>query len=139
MDLDIISHLQMHTLNSPGYFFRTKLETHNAVIQFITLAEKQTNSDLKIIQPDGDVEFKPLKDYFQKRRILHRTWPHIFEQNDTVERKHRNIVETSLTLLAHDSLPMKFRPDAFATSAYHINRLPTKVLKHKIPAEVLLM
>lgn len=80
----------------------------------------------------------PLKQYFQNRGITHRmTCPHTSEQNGLVERKHRHIVETGLTLLAHASMLLKFWPDAFATTVYLINRLPTKVLKFSNRLELL--
>lgn len=90
------------------------------------------------MQTDGGTEFKPLKDYFQKRGIQHRiTCPHTSEQNGLVERKHRHIVETGLTLLAQASLPMKFWPDSFDTVVYLINKLNTRILNFKSPAEIL--
>lgn len=79
-----------------------------------------------------------MKEYFQNREIIHIiTCPHTSEQNGLAERKHMHIVETELTLLAQGSLPMKLWPDAFTTSAYLINKLPTKVLGCKSPIEVL--
>ena len=54
-----------------------------------------------------------------------------------MERKHRHVVETSLTLLSHSSLPHHFWVDAFETACYLINRLPTPVLNNKSPFELL--
>lgn len=42
-----------------------------------------------------------------------------------------------MTLLAQASLPLKFWPDAFSTTVYLINRLPTKALKLRCPMEVM--
>lgn len=64
--------------------------------------------------------------------ILYRsTCPYTLEQNGLIERKHRQIVETDLALLAQPSLPLKFWSDAFSTTVYLINRLLTKVLNSK--------
>ena len=54
------------------------------------------------------------------------------------ERKHRHIVETGLTLLAHASAPFRFWSDAFSTACFLINRLPTQLLGMKTPLELLL-
>lgn len=105
------------------YFLKSISETCAAITQFIIQAEKQTEQHVKKIQTNGGVEFKPLKEFFNKHGILHRiTCPHTSEHNGLVERKHRQIVETGLTLLAQAGLPLKFWPDVFSTSVYLINR-----------------
>ena len=43
----------------------------------------------------------------------------------------RHIVEMGLTLLAQASMPLKFQEQAFETTVYLINRLPTLVLKNR--------
>jgi histone deacetylase 1/2 len=64
--------------------------------------------------------------------------PHTHQQNGVAERKHRHIVETGLTLLAHDSVPFCYWSDAFTTACFLINRLPTRLLHMKTPLELLL-
>ena len=49
----------------------------------------------------------------------------------------RHLVETCLTLLANASLPLTFWDEAFRTSVYLINRLPTPKLSGKSPIELL--
>lgn len=63
--------------------------------------------------------------------------PHTSEQNGRAERKHRHIVETGLTLLAHGSLPLCYWWDAFQTAAHIINGLPTPTLRGKSPMQIL--
>ena len=64
--------------------------------------------------------------------------PHTHQQNGIAERKHRHIVETGLTLLAHASVPLQFWSDAFTTACFLINRLPTRVIDMQNPLERLL-
>lgn len=52
-----------------------------------------------------------------------------------MERKHRHVVETGLTLLAQSSLPLKYWAYAFSSAVYLINRLPTDDLKQQTPHE----
>jgi hypothetical protein len=47
-----------------------------------------------------------------------------------------NIIEVGISLLAHASMPLKYRDEAFLATTYLINRLPTKVLDFS-PLEVL--
>lgn len=58
---------------------------------------------------------------------------HTSEQNVLIEKKHRHLVDTGLTLLAQASLLLKFWPDSSNTVVHLINRLHTKVLKGIIP------
>lgn len=50
-----------------------------------------------------------------------------------VERKHRHIIETGLTLLHNAVVPIHFWAHAFQTATYLINRLPTSVLGNNTP------
>uniref|UniRef100_A0A2N9GPU0 Integrase catalytic domain-containing protein n=1 Tax=Fagus sylvatica TaxID=28930 RepID=A0A2N9GPU0_FAGSY len=60
---------------------------------------------IKAIQTDWGGEFRKLNPFFAKCGIAHRlSYPHHHKQNGFVERKHRHIVDTSLTLLAAASM-----------------------------------
>lgn len=98
------------------------------------MAELQYNSKLKSFQTDGGTEFKPLTNFLASQGVVHRlTCPYTHHQNGSVERKHRHVVETGLTLLAHSHLPMQYWDYAFCTAVYLINRMPTSVLHAKSP------
>jgi hypothetical protein len=53
------------------------------------------------------------------------------------EFKHRHNVEVGLSFLAHASMPLKFWDEAFVTTTYLINRLPTKILNGRSPLQCL--
>lgn len=55
------------------------------------------------------------------------------QQNGSAERKHRHIVEVGLSLLAHASMSLKFWDEAFLTTVFLINRLPSKVIGNDTP------
>jgi histone deacetylase 1/2 len=63
--------------------------------------------------------------------------PHAHQQNGPAEHKHRYIVEVGLSLLAYASMPLKYWDEAFLTTVYLINRLPSKVIQSKTPMECL--
>ena len=54
-----------------------------------------------------------------------------------MERKHRHIVGTRLSLLAYSHLPSTYWVEAFFTTIYLINRLPTPILKLSTPYTLL--
>ena len=100
---------------------------------------KQFTNSVKIIQSDGGGEFvnTVLQTHFAANGIIHRlSCPGTPEQNGLAERRHRHIVETSLTLLAHASVPVKYWTAAFNTAVFLINRLPSSVLDHMSPHEL---
>lgn len=111
------------------YFLKHKSEAFCAFKQFYKLIETQFNSKLKVLQTNGGGEFRPFTKFLNDLGILHRfTCPHTSHQNGTVERKHRQIVETGLTLLAHASVPYKYWDHSFSTAVHLINILPTVAL-----------
>jgi hypothetical protein len=59
--------------------------------------------------------------------------PHAHQQTDPAERKHRHLVEVDLALLTHAAMPLKFWDEAVATTAYLINRTPSKLLDISTP------
>jgi histone deacetylase 1/2 len=71
---------------------------------FKTLVKRQFSLKIKFVQIDWGSGYCKLNKFFQTIGIHHRLiCPHTHEQNGTVERRHRYIVETGLTLLAHCS------------------------------------
>jgi histone deacetylase 1/2 len=107
--------------------------------QFQALVERQFSLKIKSVQTDWGGEYRKLNTYFKTIGIQHRViCPHTHEQNGMVERRHRHIVETGLTLLGQCKAPLKYWSYDFESSVYLINRMPTAVLNHKTPFECLL-
>lgn len=83
-------------------------------------------------------ELKTFKPFLRRKWIILReSCPYLHEQNGKVERKHRHIVETGLTLLAQAKMPLKFWQEAFSYAIYIINRVVSHVLNNKTPFELL--
>ena len=59
------------------------------------------------------------------------------QQNGVVERCHRHLIETGLTLLHDANLDLSYWPHAFHTASYFINRHPTPLLQNCSPYEYL--
>jgi len=53
------------------------------------------------------------------------------------ERKNRNLIETTRTLLIHGAVPSHFWGDAVLTACYLINRMPSSVLHNQVPHSIL--
>ncbi|KAL5756593.1 hypothetical protein ACOSQ2_021339 [Xanthoceras sorbifolium] len=92
---------------------------------------------LKCFQSNWGGDYRPLQPFLLSNGIEFRHHcPYTHQQNGMPERKHRHIIETGLTLLAHASMPLCFWWAAFDTVVYLINRLPTPSLSHKSPFEM---
>jgi hypothetical protein len=61
--------------------------------------------------------------------------PHVHQQNGSTKRKHRQIIDVGLSLLAYAIMPLKYWDEAFLTAVYLINRLPSRVIDSQTPVE----
>jgi hypothetical protein len=103
---------------------------------FQQLVERQFNRKILAVQTDWGGEYQSLNSFFKRVGISHHvSCPHAHQQNGSAERKHRHIVEVGLSLLAHASMPLKFWDEAFATTVFLINRLPSRVIQGQTPFE----
>lgn len=74
---------------------------------------------------------------FTTHGILHiMSYRHTSQQNDASERRHRQITEIGLALLANVSMLLKYQVDSFLTVVYLMNMLPTPLFNFKSPLEV---
>ena len=121
------------------YLIKRKSDVFDVFIHFQAHVERLLKHKIIHVQSDWGGEYHNLNSFFNKLGISHRvSCPHTHQQNGAAERKHRHLVETGLTLLAHASVPFRFWSDAFSTAFFLINRTPTRVLNMKTPIEVLL-
>ncbi|GAU41870.1 hypothetical protein TSUD_366180 [Trifolium subterraneum] len=121
------------------YPLKLKSETLTKFTHFKSMVELEFGCKIKVVQTNGGGEFRPFTKFLTELGVIHRlTCPHTHHQNGLVERKHRHLVETGLTLLSQANIPLKFWDHAFITAAFLINRLPTPVLNNKSPYYALL-
>jgi Reverse transcriptase (RNA-dependent DNA polymerase)/GAG-pre-integrase domain len=103
--------------------------------------ENLLSCTIKTIQCDGGTEFSPIRSQFPEISF-HISCPYTPEQNGLAERKHRHIVELSLAVMSHASIPLDYWDFIFESSLFVINRLPStptgrfslyELLFHKLP------
>jgi hypothetical protein len=112
----------------------------NTFKHFKATVENQLSKHIKFLRTDcgGEYTSNAFTDFCSTHGITHQfSCPHTPQQNGTVERKHRHIIESALTLLSHASLPITQWSYAVTTAIHLINRLPTPKLSHKSPWEKL--
>ena len=118
------------------YPMKVKSKAKAVFIKFHNFVERQINCKIKSMQTDWGGEFQSLLPLLDQLGVLFRhPCPHVHEQNGKVERKHRHVVETGLTLLAQAVMPLTYWWTAFSSAVYLINRLPTSTLHMVSPFE----
>ena len=109
-------------------------------VKFYFYVQTQFSCSVKILHSDGGGEYvsTQLQKFLISKGIVHqKSCPYTPEQNGLAERKHRHLIETTITLLQHAKLPASFWTYAVHTSVYLINRMPSVVLLNKSPYEIL--
>jgi hypothetical protein len=120
------------------YPMTKKSDAYNIFLKFQKYVERFFNTPIKSVQTDWGGEYRSISTFFTNCGVVHRvSCPHTHQQQGCIERKHRHIVETGLSLLSHAHMPLRYWDDAFQTACYLINRLPTQNLQHKSPFEKL--
>ncbi|GAA0167911.1 transmembrane signal receptor [Lithospermum erythrorhizon] len=109
------------------FLIAVKSDVFPTFLRFQKFVERQFSTKIKSVQSDWGGEYRSLNKYFQEIGIEHRlACPHTHHQMGRVERRHRHIVDTGLTLLAHAGLDFKYWQYAFDTAVFLINRpVPT--------------
>ncbi|KAK1414359.1 hypothetical protein QVD17_30103 [Tagetes erecta] len=119
------------------FHLKQKSDVYSTFKQFVYMVERQFNTKVKNVQTDWGGEFRNLSTYFNSIGITHRrSCPHTSEQNGIVERRHRHVVETGLSLLAESAVPRRFWHFAFDTAVYLINRMPSRSNSNTSPFEI---
>lgn len=120
------------------YPLKRKSDSFAAFLHFVTVVQTQFNNNIRSLQSDNGGEYVRIHQECHRLGITSRySCPYTSAQNGMAERKHRHVVETGLTLLAHASMPLTYWWDAFLAAAHLINCLPTSVLNGKSPVELL--
>lgn len=120
------------------YFLSAKSQVFDTFKKFKAMVETQFNCQIKQLQTDWGGEYRNVSTLLDHLGIIHReSCPHTQEQNGAAERRHRDIVEKGLALLAHASLPLAFWEYAFNTAVYLINRLISPILDFQSPYHLL--
>lgn len=100
--------------------------------------ERLLDCKIKTFQSNNGGEYIKFKKFLDYQHISHCfSCSRTPEQNGLAECLHRQIVETGLALFHTSSIPPTYWDDAFQTTCYLIDRLPSSVNPTKSPLEIL--
>jgi transposase InsO family protein len=89
------------------FLLKSKSEVLNTFKHFKATVENQFSKQIKFLRTDcgGEYTSNFFTEFCSTHGITHKfSCPHTLQQNGIVERKHRHIIESALTLLSHASL-----------------------------------
>lgn len=121
------------------YFLKQKSDVFENFKALINFAEKHCGHGIKILQTDNGTEFvnENMKKYMDGNGIRHRrSVPYTPEQNGSVEREMRTIVEAARSMLHMKDIKYALWAEAMNTAVYILNRTGTSTVKGKTPYEL---
>lgn len=102
------------------------------------MVKNQFGKTIKVLQSNNGGEYVKVHKLCAEIGIQSRySCPYTSTQNGRAKRKHRHIVETGLTLLPQASRPLSYWLDAFITTTFLINGLPSVLLNGKFALDLL--
>ena len=110
MGSNITSCLLIIILDLAG-FICFKSNAFAKFVHFNAMIENQFSSKIKIFRSNEGGEFtsNDFKTYLSQHGITyHLSYPYTPQQNGVVERKHKHIIETIVTLLSQASMPYSY-------------------------------
>nr|GEY90273.1 putative ribonuclease H-like domain-containing protein [Tanacetum cinerariifolium] len=154
LHMDLCGPIRVQTINGKKYilvimddysqftwvkFLRSKDETPEVVIKFITQIQVGLNKTVRYVRTDNGTEFvnHTMTEYYERISIFHqKSVPRTPQQNDVVERRNRTLVEAARTMLIFSKALMFLWAEAVATACYTQNRSLICTRHHKTPYEL---
>nr|GEY15890.1 reverse transcriptase domain-containing protein [Tanacetum cinerariifolium] len=154
LHMDLCDPIRVQTINGKKYilvivddysrftwvkFLRSKDETSEVVIKFITQIQVGLNKTVRYVRTDNGTEFvnHTVTEYYERIGIFHQnTVPRTPQQNGVVERRNRTLVEAARTMLIFSKALMFLWIEAVATACYTQNCSLIHSRHHKTPYEL---
>jgi len=122
------------------YMMKNKNEVIRCFQDFHKMVSTQFGKKVHILRSDNGTEYinKEFAVYLSEQGMLHQnTCPGTPSQNGVAEKKNRHLLEVARSLMFQMNVPKFLWSEAVMTAAYLINRMPSRILGMKSPAELL--
>jgi hypothetical protein len=136
-----VSFVDDHTRLTWLFIMKEKSEVGQIFQNFHSMIQTQFHTKIQILKTDNAKEYfnSELNTYCLNQGILHiSSCVNTPQQNRVAEKKNRYLFEVAGSLMFTTHVPKQFWREVVLTATYLINRMPSRVLKFKIPSQVLL-
>jgi len=120
------------------YTIKLKSEALDIFRKFKVLVEKESEKSIKVLRTYGGGEYtsKEFEAFRTSHGVVHEvTAPYTPQHNGLAKRRNMTLINMTRSMLKQKNLPHKFWGETVTTSAYILNKCPTKKLKLKVPEE----
>ncbi|KAI5406543.1 hypothetical protein KIW84_053034 [Lathyrus oleraceus] len=102
-------------------------------------SNKQGNHNALLASQNSAQDYNQYFDNGSNNHVTRQTYKFqdLIKHHGRAERKHKNIIEFGLTLLAQAKMPLSYWWEAFSTAVYLINMLPSSVTQNENPYSLL--
>lgn len=135
-----ITFIDDHTRVCWVYLMKNKSEAFNWFKQFHKFVLNVFQSTIQVLRTDNGQEYfsREFCQYLGDNGIHHQSsCVNTPKQNGVAERKNRHLLEVARSLMFTSSVLNTYWGEAILTSAYLINRLPSKTLQFRTPLNLL--
>ena len=105
-------------------FIRSKSDTPDEIISFVTKMEALNNLIVRSIRSDHGTEFKSALDQFFEEKDISQNFSTVRtpQQNGVAERRNRTLIEAARSMLSEANLATQFWAEAVNTVCFTQNR-----------------
>jgi len=136
-----ISAIDEYSRRAEIRFLKTRDQAPKALLDMMTLAERQYDTRTKVIQTDnaGELTSHWFEDGLAKLGVKHKlSIAYIHETNGMAERFNRTVTSSARALLFDSGFPLCMWEEALTHAIYTKNRMPHQSLGGKSPLEILM-
>lgn len=133
-----VTFIDDHTRLTWVALMKDKSEVLPIFKNFFHFVHTQFQTSIQVLRSDNGREYlnSNFKLFLTQNGIHHQTsCVYTPQQNGVAERKNRHLLEVARTIMFESNVPSRFWGDAVLTSAYLINRMPSKILKFQSPIQ----
>jgi len=116
------------------YLLKERSEVSSVIELFFDEIKNQFSTSIRVLRTDNALEYvkKDVSIFCSKNEIIHQiSYSHTSQQNGTVRRKHRHILDVARTIMIHMSVPKYLWFDVVLSACHLISRMPSSVLDKK--------
>ena len=136
-----VSFIDDHTRLTWVFLMKDKSEVGQVFKNFNSMIQTQFHTKIQVLRTDNAKEYfkTVLGDYLLSQGIIHQSsCVDTPQQNGIAERKNRHLLEVARSLMFSTQVPKHHWGDAILTATYLINRMPSRILNHQTPCQILL-